>query len=300
MPRLSIIVPYLLDDSELEQTLISILENRGRNLELIIVHDGRYSDPHGLDQDEAVLIETKQGTSLTSQLNLAIASACSPYIQVLSPGVEVNEGWYDEALEILEHGPVAAVCQPISCTDSNGILTGLAAASFPHRRVTGTASEVGSPLMVGSVFRKRVLNAVGGWMEQSSREVAEVEMGLLLSALELEIAIAENVGIHAASRVASGHESGYEIGYACGQLACAYATIENSGVVIDSVARRLGHLASGLMSPKTVAERLGWVLGLKNRAYVETIQRRLALAQDGISKLPSNKYVFDQTMRRAA
>lgn len=300
MPRLSIIVPHLHDDSGLEQTLVSVLENRGRSLELILVHDGRYTDPYGLDQDEAVLIETKRGTSLTSQLNLAVASACSPYIQVLSPGAVVTDGWYEESLEIMEHGSVVAVCQPIACTDSDGVITGLAAASLPHRRVTGNASEVGSPMLVGSVLRKRVLNAVGGFFERSSREVGEVEFALLLSALELEIGIVESVGIYAPRSVASGQESGYEIGQACGQLACAYATIENSGVVIDSVAKRLGHLASGLMSPKTVAERLGWVMGVKNRGYVETVQNRLAYAREGISTLPSQQYGLDQAVRRAA
>jgi hypothetical protein len=300
VPRLSIIVPHLQDDTGLEQTLVSILENRGRSLELVIVHDGSYTDPYGLNQDEAVLIETKRGTSLTSQLNLAIASARSPYIQVLSPGAVVAEGWYDEALEILEQGSVEVVCQPIACTNSDEIVSGLSASSLPHRRVTGSVAEVGSPLMVGSIMRKRFVDALGGWMERSTREIAEVEMGLLLSALGVEIAIAESVGIQGPRQVVSGQESGYEIGYACGQLACAYATIENSGVVIDSVARRLGHLASGLMSPKTVAERLGWVLGVKNRAFVETIQRRLARAQEAVANLPSSMAVQDYSMRRAA
>lgn len=300
MPRLSIIVPHLQDDSGLEQTLVSILENRGRSLELVIVHDGSYTDPYGLNQDEAVLIEAKRGTSLTSQLNLAMASARSPYIQVLGPSAVVTEGWYDEALEILEQGSVEVVCQPIACTDSAEIISGLSAFSLPHRRVTGNVSEVGSPLMVGSIMRKRFFDALGGWMERSTREIAEVEMGLLLSALGVEIAIAESVGIQGPRQVVFGLESGYEIGHACGQLACAYATIENSGVVIDSVARRLGHLASGLMSPKTVAERLGWVLGVKNRAFVETIQRRLTRAQEGIANLPSGFAMQDYSLRRAA
>ena len=282
MPRLSIIVPHLHDDSGLEVTLLSILENREHDLEILIAHDGSYSDPHGLDQDEAVLIESPKGSSLSSQINLTIASACSPYIQVLMPNAMVDPGWYDEGLEILDACAIPAVCQPIACIGSNEIFTGLSADSLPHRRITGDNCNVASPLLFGGLFRKRIFNAIGGWMESCPREIAEVELALMFSALELEIGISDSVKIRAPKRAVVGNESGYEIGHACGQLACAYASIENSGVVIDSLARRLGHLASGLMSPKTVAERLGWVMGIRNRTYVAAIRERLERASEGL------------------
>ena len=94
----------------------------------------------------------------------------------------------------------------------------------------------------GGVFRKRVLNILGGWFEPCQREIAEVEFALMVSAMEIEIEVAREVTMKAPKRVAVGQEAGFEIGRACGQLACAYAAIEESGVVIDSLARRLGHL----------------------------------------------------------
>ena len=110
------------------------------------------------------------------------------------------------------------------------------------------------------------------------REIAEVEFALLVSAMDIRIEVAQGATVRAPRRVASGQEAGYEIGRACGQLACAYASIEGGGVVIDSLAQRLGHLAGGLMSPKTVAERLGWVMGIRDRTLVLSIQSRLELA----------------------
>jgi hypothetical protein len=302
VPRLSIIVPHLHDDAGLELTLLSILENRDSDLEVLIAHDGSYTDPYELGQDEAVLIESSKGVTLSSQLNLTIASACSPYIQVLLPGAVVERGWFEEALEILSNRSISAVCQPILCSDTDEVISGLSADSLPHRRVTGISGNVGSPLLFGGVFRKRMFNAVGGWFEASSREIAEVELALLFSVLGLEIGSTESARIRAPKRLVAGAESGYEIGHACGQLACAYASIEHSGIVIDSLARRLGHLASGLMSPKTVAERLGWVMGIRNRGYVDIVRNRLESAAEAVSGQPSTLSMptTSQVVRRRA
>jgi hypothetical protein len=306
VPRLSIIVPHLHDDSGLELTLLSILENRGRDLEVLISHDGSYTDPYSLGQDEAVLIESRKGSSLSSQLNLAVASACSPYIQVLMPGTVLENGWYNEALEIISNPShsISAVCSPIACNDSDEIIVGLSGESLPHRRVTGKASLVAGPLIFGSVIRKRLFNAVGGWMEGCNREIAEVEFALLIEALDMEISIAETVGIYAPKRIVHGVEAGYEIGHACGQLACAYSSIEDSGVIISSLAQRLGHLASGLMSPKTVAERLGWVMGIRNREYVLKIRDRIVAATEALSQQPDSSSRSNSSLsterRRAA
>jgi hypothetical protein len=284
VPCLSIIVPHLNDDSGLEVTLLSILENRESDFEVLIAHDGGFTDPYGLGQDEAVLIESSRGASLSSQINLAVASACSPYIQVLMPGSTVDEHWFDEAIDILDSSHVSAVCLPIADAQSEKVFVGLASESLPHRRVSTDVNAATVPLMCGGVFRKKTFRAIGGWFEHSSTEVAEVELGLLIMALRLEIATVSSVGVHAPKRVAVGHEPGFEIGRACGQLACAFASIEDSGIAIDSLARRLGHLASGLMSPKTVAERLGWVMGIRERAFVRTVQSRVESACEAMAE----------------
>jgi len=278
VPRLSIIVPHIHDDSGLELTILSILENRESDFEVLIVHDGRYNDPYGLDQDEVILVESEANASFSSQLNLAIAAARSPAIQVLLPGAVVQPNWCEEFLNLLQDKSISAVCMPVGDMDSNEVHLGIASSSLPHRRVTQSQRDIAGPLMCGGVFRKRMLRNISGWLISSQREIAEVEFALLAAAVEIEIAIAEEVTIHAPKRVAVGQEAGYEIGRACGQLACAYAAIEGTGVVIDSLARRLGHLASGLMSPKTVAERLGWVMGIRDRSLAGSIQSRLELA----------------------
>ena len=173
---------------------------------------------------------------------------------------------------------VSAVCQPVGDTISNEIYLGISSESLPHRRIAREDHNVAAPLLCGGVFRKRTLKNISGWLEPCQREIAEVEFALLASAVEMEIEVAQDIMIWAPKKIAVGNESGYEVGRACGQLACAYASIEGTGIVIDSLARRLGHLAGGLMSPKTVAERLGWVMGIRDRTFVNAIQHRLAFA----------------------
>jgi hypothetical protein len=279
VPRLSIIVPHNHDDSGLELTLVSILENRDKDFEVLIAHNGCYSDPYGLDQDEVILIESEPDASFTEQLNLAIASACSPLIQVILPGAVVQPQWCEESIGLMKDKSISAICMPVGNAENNEVYFGISSGSLPHRRVTQSHEDLAGPLLCGGVFRKRTLRSIDGWLNASQREIAEVEFALLTAAMDIEIAIAEEVTIQAPKRVAVGNEAGYEIGRTCGQLACAYASIEGTGVVIDSVAKRLGHLASGLMSPKTVAERLGWVMGIRDRSLVSTIQARLKWRQ---------------------
>jgi hypothetical protein len=287
VPRLSIIVPHLHDDAAFEHTMLSVLVHREHETEVLIAHDGSYSDPYGLAQDEAVLIQSPSGESLSSLINLAVASACSPYIQVLLPGASVQAGWNNEALDLLQDRYLDAVCVPIRCQASNELVVGLLGASLPHRRIASNADSVAGPLMLGSILRKKFLHSVGGWLAGCNREIAEVEMGLLIDTLGVEFGIAKEATIQANKRLATGQESGYEIGHACGQLACAYSAIEDSGMAVSSLTQRLGHLASGLMSPKTVAERLGWVMGIRNRALVDVVLARVAAADAALFSSPN-------------
>jgi hypothetical protein len=48
------------------------------------------------------------------------------------------------------------------------------------------------------------------------------------------------------------------------------------------------------MSPKTVAERLGWVMGIRNRAYVDIIAARIAAADAALFP-PPNTLVLPKT-----
>ncbi len=75
-------------------------------------------------------------------------------------------------------------------------------------------------------------------------------------------------------------QTSYHLGQIAGQLAVAYSQVERSGVEIDSLVARIGHLATGLISPSTVAERLGWVLGTRDGSLARTIAKRIERARE--------------------
>ena len=62
MTRLSIIIPVLGHSTRLDDTLVSVLENRPANCEIIVVHTEPYDDPYDL-AGEVRFLEARAGPS---------------------------------------------------------------------------------------------------------------------------------------------------------------------------------------------------------------------------------------------
>lgn len=279
MPQLSIIVPFQRDEAALESTLLSVLEAKTDDHELIIVHSGEYSDPYQLGGDEAVVIETGAGLSIADQLNVAAAAACSPFLQVLLPGTRVDAGWDDASIRCLHDPQLHAVCLPVLDTNSGDRVFGLDGRELPHRRLAKKAKSSGGPILAGTILRRKSVLKMGGWSGAVHQDLIDLELALLMSALELRFDVVEESLITSSSRSLSPTSSNFEIGKGCGMIACAYSEIPDSGVELEPLARRLGHLATGLMNPKLAAERLGWVLGVRDRSLVARLSERVAKAR---------------------
>ena len=88
MPRLSTIIPHRGNSLALENTILSVLENQSDDCEVILVHDGSYSDPYNLS-DELLIIEEQTDNPITL-LNVGLMAACSPTICVLTPGATLQ------------------------------------------------------------------------------------------------------------------------------------------------------------------------------------------------------------------
>ena len=64
MSRFSIVIPIDGDDrrqneiQRFEDTLASVLRSRPRESQIIVVHNGRYEDPHGLGSEVDWIVET--------------------------------------------------------------------------------------------------------------------------------------------------------------------------------------------------------------------------------------------------
>ncbi len=112
MPRLSIVIPVVGDPSLLDDTLVSVLENRPADCEILVVHTQPYNDPYEL-AGEVRFLKAPRRAGFAECLNWALASARSPVVNVVSCGVEVCAGWADAALKRFRRPEIAALAAVI-------------------------------------------------------------------------------------------------------------------------------------------------------------------------------------------
>lgn len=97
-PTLSIVVPTVNDTAALEETLVSILENRPADCEIIVPLACRYDDPWNIG-DEVRFVAVPPHSSFTGCVNLGIASSRGRIIHVLAAGWRATAGWAEAALD---------------------------------------------------------------------------------------------------------------------------------------------------------------------------------------------------------
>lgn len=183
MPRLSIIIPFTGDEVALEATLISVLENRPADCEILISHDGSYRDPYCLG-DEVLFIETAQPATEAALVNEAVRGAISPVLHILRAGVQVKDSWVDEPLRTLTDREISMVLPIYLDQQSGQEYSGLDLSQLWCRKLVLADEAVGEgrlgPLLAGCFIRRRVLLALDGLRSDIAITAAEAELGLAL------------------------------------------------------------------------------------------------------------------------
>ena len=108
MSRLSILIPVLSKLKKLEDTLISLLENRPANCQIVVVLNEPYADPYQLG-DEVCFVEGPRDAGLAESINFGFTNCDAPIVHILSCGLEVSPGWTDTVLSHFKDPKVAAV-----------------------------------------------------------------------------------------------------------------------------------------------------------------------------------------------
>ncbi len=280
MPRLSIIVPHHHSDSRLESTLVSILENRPEDCEIIVVHDGSYSDPYAI-ADEVVFVQESPRSSTTRLLNAGLMAACSPAVCVLLDGALVTENWCESALELLQGSDVAAVSSLIEYPQqqhsagidarivrrTTAVKNGHVEVAHGHRQKNVSVACAG-PVLACGFYRRKTLLAMGGWNEDLDASVADIELAMAFHALGLICAHESAAPIH----VDRGSPIRKFSSKATSQLASLLAA---HGVVatglLDSIKGLLADCVSG-----RIVSAFAWSTGLRDTTTIRRTQLRLA------------------------
>ena len=191
MPRLSIIIPLLGDPRKLDDTLVSVLENRPAHCEVLVVHNRPYDDPYQLS-DEVCFIEARLGAGIVECLNAGISASSSPIVHILTCGVEVCSGWADAALRRFCDADVAAVAAVVLRRDDCRQVVSVGMSY----RAEGTswhvgqgqdaadaavwASDLRGPDLLAAFYRKSDVEAVGGFADWATDSIAATDMALML------------------------------------------------------------------------------------------------------------------------
>ena len=103
MFKLSIIIPADGSQEDLDNTLVSVLENRPADCEVIITHPETYQDPYDLGDEVTFIASSQPGRA--ALLNAGLRASQAPIVHLLLPGVRCTENWTAEPLAWLAADP---------------------------------------------------------------------------------------------------------------------------------------------------------------------------------------------------
>ena len=191
MPRLSIVIPVLGDPTRLDDTLVSVLENRPANSEVLVVHNEPYNDPYEL-AGEVRFFQASPRAGMAECLNLGLSASRSAVIHVLACGVEVRPGWAAAAMRHFRNADVAAVAAVVCARrDSRKIISaglGYRAEGEAWRlgagcngdALDGVDEELCGPDLLAAFYCKSALEAIGGFCPLASDVLIGAEAALSL------------------------------------------------------------------------------------------------------------------------
>ncbi len=192
MPRLSIIVASGGCWQRLENTLVSVLENRPRDIEILVAHAGDYEDPHQLGDEVRFVIVPSHG--LPGLVNAAVSESRSRFVHLLAAGATVTDGWAEPALQAFDDPRVAAVAPLIVRAGhcERVLAAGLArttwaarspfaAGKYKHQIARGT--KILGPTGAAAFYRTSALRLLAPAIDPWLGEIhSDVDLGLRLAA----------------------------------------------------------------------------------------------------------------------
>lgn len=272
VPRLSIIIPHR-NDQNLEETILSVLENRPRDCEIIVVHDGSYSDPYRL-ADEVVYVREEPKTTAVQLLNAGLMAARSPVVCTLLDGVVVSGDWSEPAMKRFANTDVGAVAPQlqvgrivVSGISSSAVLN---VAKLRSGRIESQDLSAVAPTLAAGFYRRKLLLALGGWNDELGASSADVELALLMSVLDLTCECEPQVVMVTAIESIPSRKSAVAISELAG-IAAAH------GLASASLAATISSVMVAAFTG-SLSTALAWSAGLSNAAVARNVAERLAYA----------------------
>lgn len=231
---LSIVIPVPGDVTALEETLLSVLENRPEGSEVVVALGCDYDDPWGISE-EVRFVRAASGAGLVDCVNAGIAASQGDVVHLLAAGWRATPGWTDGVLGRFEDGAVGAVVPlGVAATEPDRVVSAGVRYRRGGRRVALTRPGMWTTAAVGSGADRRVgarrprwpvvgpvleagfwLGAVvrdggPGFSRTCGERLADVDMAVDLAARGLAVEMEET------SRIVVGVELAGERGFRAG------------------------------------------------------------------------------------
>lgn len=195
-PALSIVIPTVADTAALEETLVSVLENRPAECEIVVPLACDYDDPWNI-REEVMFVEAPRGARLVACTNLGIASSRGEIVHVLAAGWRATPGWTDRPMERFAMADIAAVVPAVVAADDPArvVEVGVRAARG-GRRIAGTAPRQAdaelasgtSPLLEAGFWRADVLRMAGpGFSTSCGEAFADADLAVAVGCLPMPV-----------------------------------------------------------------------------------------------------------------
>ena len=210
VPKLSIVIPYSYKNSpqELEETLVSVLENRPARCQVFVANGGNYQNPYHLSRDEVNFIDLGRERSLVSCINEAMDRVNTPVVNVLTCGTVVEEHWADQPLRVFDDPTVALAMTPVfDRLKSNRLVS--SGVLYHHHGVIRNQKlhaepAIGTslgPHLASAFFRSDLLRRIGGLNPSFCQQISYLDYSLILRHLKLDTRFVPMSRVHYASKM---------------------------------------------------------------------------------------------------
>jgi hypothetical protein len=181
---LALIIPVVGSTEGLESTLLSVLERRPDDCEVIVATSVPYDDPYKL-QGEVQILHVSPGAGLVDCSNLAIKFTTAPIIHILGVGAQATDGWIDRAVRHFENPCVAAVVPFVHSAENPKSLlaVGVSYLGHGHKQIcrnVNACEQIIGPQLRAAFYRKIVIDAIGGIPSRFGDTLAEVDLAIVL------------------------------------------------------------------------------------------------------------------------
>ena len=305
MRQLSIVLPVLQRVPLVEESLVSILENRPADCEILVVLNAPYADPYKL-ADEVRFIEAGRRAGWIECLNAGIAASVAPIVHVLAPGVQVSEGWTGTIQRHFKDPLVAAVSPLVLEAEAHDrfVTVGESYRLGGWARQVGQgrsladlgpwAAEAQGPSLLAGFYRKSALLGLGGFDAGLGPQGAAVDLALHLKAQGFRSVLDPQAKVYASAEARSFGGSSFGNALAAERLFLRHT---RQGRWLTALAAHgwlvAGELIRSLPSPscllKLAGRSAGWLQFSKCRGQQRRLQELAAAAPTkgpGTSAIP--------------